>query len=277
MTPALEALYAFDLDMGSGRRAAVRLRTPTVSEIVRLALPPEEHTPREAGRVLMLELDALIDTLAGHPPSAAELAAIVEDPERLGALLHVRNTVYDHLALEGRVLALCPHCDHGRAELDLTFYWLALRLPPWTFTDQGVLLKPPLLASPLPSGGRPEGWPRARGFDVFHPDAPGLRALRSLQTPDARVREEEGWRLWAPESDHPPEGREHRRRSPAFLAILRLAVALETTPDVVDGMSVGAFFFLDLLHFALANADVAAPERAAVRCPACDGRFLPVF
>ncbi|KSB91810.1 hypothetical protein AS593_07240 [Caulobacter vibrioides] len=277
MTPALEALYAFDIDMGSGRRATVRLRTPTVAEIVRLALPPEERTPQAAGRVLMLELDALIDTLAGHRPSEAELAAIVEDPERLGVLLHVRNTVYDHLALEGRVLALCPHCDHGRAELDLTFYWLALRLPPWTFTDQGVLLKPSLLASPLSSGGRPEGWPRARGFDVFHPDAPDLRAVRSLQTLEARIREQEAWLLWAPEGDRPPQGREHWRPSPAFSAILRLAIALETTPDVVDSMSVGAFFFLDLLHFALANADVAAPERAAVRCPVCDGRFLPVF
>ena len=277
MTPALEAVYAFDLDMGSGQRAAVRLRTPTVAEIVTLALPLEEQTPQEAGRMLMLELDALIDTLAGQPPSAATLAVIVEDPERLGALLHVRNSVYDHLALEGRVLARCPRCDDGRAELDLTFYWLALRLPPWTFADQGVLLKPPLLASPLPSGSRPEGWPRAKGFDVFHPYAPDLRALRSLQTLEARVREQEGWLLWAPEGDHPPEGREHWRRSPAFSAILRLAVALETTPDVVDDMSIGAFFFLDLLHFALANANVAAPERAAVRCPACDGRFLPVF
>jgi hypothetical protein len=277
MTPALEALYAFNLDMGSDRPAPVRLRTPTVAEIVTLFLPPPERTTDKVARVLMLELDALIDTLDGLPPSAEELAAIVNSPERLGVVLHIRNAVYDHLALEGRVQALCPHCDDGRAELDLTFYWLALRLPPWAFADQGVLLNPPSLASSLPTGSRPEGWPRARGFEIRHPDAPDLRDLRSLQTAEARAREQEGWRLWASDHAAPPEGREHWRRSPAFTAILRLAVALETTPDVVDDASIGVFLFLDLLHFALANVDIVTPERLAVRCQACDRPFLPVF
>lgn len=277
MTPALEALYAFDLDMGSDRPAPVRLRTPTVAEIVTLVLPPPERTPDKVTRVLMLELDALIDTLDGQPPSAEELAAIVDSPERLGAVLHVRNAAYDHLALEGRVQALCPHCDHGRAELDLTFYWLALRLPPWAFAEQGVLLNPPSLASLLPTGRRPEGWPRARAFEVLHPDAPNPRSLRSLQTAEAQAREQEGWLLWASDHRTPPEGREHWRHSLAFTAILRLAVALETTPDVVDDASIGMFLFLDLLHFALANVDVVAPERLTVQCQACNGPFLPVF
>jgi hypothetical protein len=51
----------------------------------------------------------------------------------------------------------------------------------------------------------------------------------------------------------------------------------EITPLDVDEMPLGAFLFLDLLHFATANVDVHDNARAPVECSQCGQRFLPVL
>jgi hypothetical protein len=58
---------------------------------------------------------------------------------------------------------------------------------------------------------------------------------------------------------------------------IRYGGAMEAAPAAVDALPAGAFFFLELLHFAASNVDVAQPDRLRMTCTSCGGAFLPVF
>jgi hypothetical protein len=140
----------------NGRVHHIELRIPEVAEVIPLVMPPEIRSPSLVDSSLALELEYVIDTIDGEVPDESQSNAIVKSPESLAAVLHVRNALYNFLAEQGRALAYCPVCLDAAAELDLLFYWLALRLPAWNFFDRGVLMHTPSLSSELPSGQRPE-------------------------------------------------------------------------------------------------------------------------
>jgi hypothetical protein len=263
----------------NGSVHSIRMRVPEVAEVIPLVMPPEIRSPSLVDASLALELQYIIDTIDGEEPDESQAKAIVKSPESLGAVLHVRNALYNFLANQGRALAYCPACTDTPVELDLLFYWLALSLPAWDFFERGVLMHTPSLASQLPPGTRPEQPPHARRLGFRYPLDPPLEGeLASLQTPAAETAIEEAWRCWVP-ADHKArdEERHWRRNSAGFNAILRLSVAISRTPAEIDQMPVGVFLFLDLLHFATNNVDVREPQRLQVNCPKCGTMFLPVL
>lgn len=279
MTKSTESLACFELELDGGRER-LRFRVPTAGEVIALVIPPDLRTRELAERRLCLELEALIDTIDGEFPTAAQVLAIVRDPELLAQVLQRRNAFYNHLAALGRARALCPVCAKGAAELDLTFYWLALRLPPWRFADRGVLFHLPSLASRLPTGTRPREPRCARGLRFAYPAEPPIDgSLASLQTAEAATREREAWADFVPHDPAAlPDERAHwRRDNPGFVAMLRLGVAIGAAPGEMDELPLGAYLFLDLLHFATNNVDIDEPSRVQVRCGDCGAAFLPVL
>lgn len=279
-----EGLSRLTLSLGGQPREVV-LRHPTVAEIIPLAVDPEMRTQSLVELSLVLELQAVIDTLAGEVPTELDARAIVGSPEALARVLAARNALYHHLAEQGRALLRCPHCGEGEVTLDLLFYWMALRLPPWDFFDRGVVMHRPSLATLLPAGRRPEGAPVAGAIAFAYPGEPPVRGtLRPLETEAGRARVAAAWDRFVPALDERSEEQRHwRRNSVGFAAILRLAVALDPdpaapslSPEVVDRLPLGAFLFLDLLYFATHNVDVREPDRISVSCPRCARSFLPV-
>lgn len=266
-----------------GRPRQLVLREAETQEIVPLVLEPDLRVPDLVREWREREMLALIDTIDGSIPSEAEAAALVRSPEALATVLHLRDAFYDRLVELGRALPVCPHCTDGAVELDLLFYWLALRLPAWRLAGESGLIGQPSLASELPAGRRPAAPPCMHRLD-FRYGAGTQGALRSLFSPNTAAREALAFQHHAPPGTEPDDAHPHwRHGSIGFKAILRLSLALtwpdgrEATPLEVDGLPVGAFFFLDLLHFATCNVDVVDADRLAVSCPSCGGRFLPVF
>jgi hypothetical protein len=270
------------LDFSSGaRQHHLQLRVPSVAEVIPLIVDPDLRGSGLVETSLVLELQALIGTLDGESPSESQLEAIVKSPESLGTVLHVRKALYNFLAEQGRALAYCPYCSDKPVELDLLFYWMALRLPPWDFFDRGVMMHSPSLASALPSGRRPASPSCASHLGFRYPSEPPIQGfLLSLQTSESLAQEEEAWRRWVPDNVEPEDEQAHwRRNSSAFRAILRLSLAISPplTPRDVDQMPLGVFLFLDLLHFATNNVDVTAANLLQVKCPSCQRHFLPVL
>jgi hypothetical protein len=268
-----------------GRMRAATLRVPTAGEILPLVIEPDIRSPSLVAASLTQEVLALIDTLDGECPTEDDALALSQDAEALGRVLQVRNALYEHLVAAGRALARCPNCG-ADAEVDLQFYWLALRLPRWNFFDRGVLMHVPSLSNPLPSGRRPEPARLATSIAFRHPSDPVVEGvLRTLQSDESRRREAEAWAAWVPPGIEKTEGHWHwRKRVPGFRAMLRLAVALDPSPDrpslspsTIEAMPIGAYLFLDLLHFATSNVDITDGTRAEVTCPACLQRFLPML
>ncbi len=266
-----------------GRSRDAALRVPTAGEILPLVIDPAVRSPSLVEESLVQELVSVIASLDGEPPTEEDARAIARAPEELARFAQVRNALYDHLAAAGRAFARCPRCA-ADAEVDLPFFWLVLGLPPWSFFDRGILMHVPSLANRLPPGRRPPG-PRATAIAYRYPADPALEgALRSLQTDDARRREAEAWDRWVTPGIEDTEGHWHWRvRVPGFRAIFRLSVAIDPSPDrsslspeAVEALPIGAYLFLDLLHFATNNVDVPA-GRAEVACPSCQLRFLPFF
>jgi hypothetical protein len=272
------------LTLDGGTRALV-LREAETREVLPLILDSDLRYPSLVQDRLVLELLSLIDTIDGALPSQAQAEAIARSPELLAAVCQARNAYYDRLIGQGRALAACPHCPRGEVTLDLLFYWLVLGLPPYRLFDDGVLMGHPSLADPLPAGWRPDSPPRARSLGFSYPaDPPLAAALRSLAGPGAAARESAAWQRYAPDGVEPDDEHWHwRRGNTGFRAILRLSLGLtwpdgrEATPDEVDRLPVGAYLFLDLLHFATSNVDVRDLRRLTVRCPTCGGAFLPVL
>jgi len=267
----------------AGRHRELVLREAETAEILPLLVDPEKRFPAVVEGRLALEMAALIDTIDGEVPAEEQAQAIVASPAALAAVCQARNAFYDALVASGRVLAACPHCPAGEVELDLLFYWLTLRLPPYRLFDQGVLMGHPTLADPLPGGSRPADLTLARAIGFSYPAEQPLRGwLRPLVGRDSLAREESAWRALAAierDDDH----WHWTRRNTGFRAILRLSQGLawadgrQATPEEIDRLPLGAYLFLDLLHFATTNVDVSDASRLGVSCPDCGGVFLPVM
>lgn len=265
----------------AGESHLIELRVPAAGEVIPLFLDFDLRVESMIKATLMVELQGVIDTIDGELPTEDQIREIIADAEALAQVLHVRRGLYNFLAEQGRALAFCPYCPNRSVEIDLLFYWTGLRLPPWDFFDHGILMNPPSLASQLPSGDRPASLACASRLAYNYPSVPPLNGfLDSLQTPEARAREELAWRQWAPTGTARPEGKSHwRQNNTGFRAILRLSVALDppASPSQVEDMPIGAFLFLDLLHFAANNVDVTDPDRLQVKCSNCERYFLPVL
>lgn len=266
-----------------GRPREVVLREPETQEVAPLVIDPDLRMPALVRSRRLRELLALLDSISGTWPTEQEAEAILGSPAALAAVLRARDGFYDRLVEQGRARPECPHCGAPGGELDLLFYWAALRLPAWRLSDESGLLGMPSLATDLPAGTRPPAPPGVRRLHVRYGDSLD-GSLRGLAGPDAAAEEERAWRRWAPEGSEPDDEHPHwRRGSIGFRAILRLSLALSwpdgarATPAEVDALPAGAFFFLDLMHFAAGNVDVTGPDRLMMTCEACGGAFLPVF
>ncbi len=267
----------------AGRAHELLLREAETAEILPLLLDTDQRFAAVVEGRLALEMQALIDTIDGEVPAEEQATAIVASPAALAAVCQARNAFYDALIASGRVLADCPHCPAGAVELDLLFYWLTLHLPPYRLFDEGVLMGHPALADPLPGGSRPPGLPLARAIRFRYPAEPPLCGrLRPLVGAASLAREESAWQaLAAIERDD--EHWHWTRRNTGFRAILRLSLGLAwsegrpATPAEIDRLPLGAYLFLDLLHFATTNVDARDPARLSVFCPACGGSFLPLM
>ena len=179
-----ENLAGLDLTL-DGKRHHINMRVPEVAEVISLVMPPEIRSPSLVDASLALELQYIIDTIDDEAPEESQAKAFVKSPESLAAVLHVRNALYNFLANEGRALAYRPSCPDTPVELDLLFYWLALRLPAWDFFEPGVVITPhrSLLncrrAHVRKSRRAPSAWvslsigPAVRRHAGFPADAPG--------------------------------------------------------------------------------------------------------
>jgi hypothetical protein len=263
----------------NGRRRVLQMQLPATGEVVPHILEPDIRSASIVEMALMLELQSVVESIDGEFLDEATARSIIRDPELLARVLKPRNELYFAAAECGDVLALCPHCRARELEIDLLFYWKTLGLPVWDFFEQAVLLRVPRLASPTPPGRRPAEIATAARLRVRYPGEAGIdRTLTSVSTTDGRRREEQAWAQWVDSVSEKPDERSHwRRTNPGFRAILRLAAALAITPEAVEEMPLGAFLFLDLLHFAAGNVDVPAGTRAILTCPNCGGALLPVF
>ncbi len=266
-----------------GRPRDLALREPETQEVAPLVMDPDLRSPTLVRSRRVREVLALVDTMDGTRLPESEAKAIVGSPTALAALLNARDGFYDRLVEQGRVAPECPHCGEPGGELDLLFYWVALRLPAWRLSDKAGLPGLPSLASDLPAGSRPAAPPGVQRLRIRYGEAVE-GTLRCILGPDIAREEEHEWRRWAPEGSEPDDERPHwRRGSIGFRAILRLSLALRwpggeaATPAAVDALPAGAFFFLDLLHFAASNVDVTQPDRLRMTCTSCGGAFLPVF
>lgn len=266
-----------------GRACELVLREAETCEILPLILDPDQRFPATIQGRLELEMISLIDTIDGELPSEAQAQKIVASPEALAAVCQMRNAFYETLIASSRAFAACPHCATGEVELDLLFYWLTFRLPPYRLFDDGVLMGHPGLADPLPAGVRPADVPLARAIRFQYPAEPQLGAqLRPLCGGDSLAREELAWKeLAGIELDD--EHWHWSRTNTGFRAILRLSQGLvwadgrQATPEEIDHLPLGAYLFLDLLHFSTTNVDVEDPSRLTVSCSDCGGAFLPVM
>lgn len=261
-----------------------RLRIPSAGEVLALILDKDIRSASLVESALMLELQALIEDLDGEELDEQTARHIAAEPEALACVLRVRNALYNDSVIQGRAFARCPHCGDREIEADLLFYWMTLKLPPWNFFDQGVLMNPPSLSTPLPLAARPPDIPRAAGIRVVYPAESRFESAFSSVAPAlGGDREVQAWATWVDSVNRQPPERSHwRRRSPGFRAVLRLSVALAPegpllSPEVVEALPIGAFLFLDLLHFAASNVAIGQSSRVSVACPGCSGVFLPVF
>jgi hypothetical protein len=288
----------------------IRLRPPRYEQVVRL-INPERYAanPRQ---FLIMELDEIISD-DGDPEASPDPEAVVDDPATLAGVLRQRAELYESMLEQGRVEAVCPRCATP-TELDLAFYVLALRLPPWRAVD-GAAIATPALADPEPPAPsalrpydeppvalrgvapRPREIPRAARLDFVLPSA--RAGLTSASDPVRGTlgdvdgdREAAAWRQWAPAGRVQPAGRNYRRRDqPGFRAALRLSVAIqslstengepiESTVDNLERLFLCDVQFVDVLYTATHALPVETPSdgsrpRAAIACQ-CGEFFLPI-
>ncbi|MEJ7813236.1 MAG: hypothetical protein WKG32_22690 [Gemmatimonadaceae bacterium] len=276
----------------AGAPREVRLRVPTTSQVIPLALEPPYRAEPHISMRLQVELVHVVSTMDGAPLSFADARRLLDDPTALATLLGAREALIDALADRGRVRAECPICRAWEADLSLLWYVLALDAPPWRRYEAGVLAWPPFLSDPRPAGRRPPGVPIASRLSVELPSAAGglpavTTSVAFAADPQAlsAEHEAEGWGRWAPWGEMPPRERaEWRRGNAGFRAMLRLALALdslepaaEPSPESVGAMPVVDFYCLDALYHLAHDLDVPEGGRPLLRCERCAGSFLPVL
>lgn len=274
----------------AGAERRITLDPPRCADVAGLVVDP----PRRPGHERALVRGELVQTveLDGAPIWAEYADLIIDDPVALPVVIAARDRLYAFLVEQGRAFAVCPSCA-ADVELDLAFYAVALRLPPWQVTD-GLFLAVPRLALPEPPAPpilcpseerpvvvrgiapRPLSPLRAQRIDFLLPSG---RA--GLAGPDDAVAgslgdiepamEAAAWRTWAPPlQDQPAERMYWAPTRAGFRAMLRISVALTSlrdarsrpispTPESVEQLFFADLQFLDLLYTATHDLLVELP------------------
>jgi len=240
----------------SGADRLIDLRVPTVRQIAPLVLPPERRFPERLRSRLPVEIQSTVDKVDGTPVDRELADAICADPTALSAVLRARGHAFAALSERGRIYALCPHCRERETELSVFVLVAGLEDGPWPVTDADGLIAVPALATLLPAGERPKSRARAGRIRVRLASADcGMSAgVESAVLGDVTTETDaQGWRQWAPSGVEQPDERFYwRYQNPAFRALLRLAVALQTldgstdvTTESIEALPIVNFFFLD--------------------------------
>lgn len=306
----LDELRRLCIQLG-GVAHAITLYPPRYEQVVDLVMDPHNRArnPRAVSRA---ELVQIVD-MDEKPIYLEQADRIVNDPKAFRTILAARELMYAWILEQGHILAACPACGKTQ-EIDLAFFAVALRLPPWRVTD-GEFIATPRLSDPEPPeppltrpyeerlvalrglAPRPPAPPKAAHIDFILPSA-----RTGLAEPDDALmgtigdvlpdHEAKAWRTWAQPDREQPDERFHWRANQAgFRAALRLSVGLldlrdgegnliDTTPEFVERMFLADVQFLDVLYTATHELAVETPPsgaepRCTLRC-ACSQHFLPV-
>jgi hypothetical protein len=307
VTP-LDSLLRKRVDV-DGKSCEIKLVPPRVENIGGLIEPPATRRALAQG-LLAAELSQIAVLDGAAIWNALPKERVLASPGSLDGVLRARSELYDTFAEQGRIQARCPMCGTMH-ELDLVFYALALKLPPWHLVDRDGLLECPRLSNPEPHlavspAGVPELAIESRPLAPRPPTIARAKELR-VELPSARVgladqddvrfatlrtiernTEAAAWRKYVPPGiSLPPERLWRHWEDASFRAVLRLSVAcvklecvdgrsLVATPDTVARFFLADLQFLDLAYYATHEHAVPGDGgRARVRC-ACGKEFLPV-
>ena len=267
-------------------------------DVESLTLLPHLRTAPRLAAVRPLFFKKMVATVDGSPVTMAQADTWAADPVTTELLLPRFQSVLTEGRRAGIAHAQCPACRSWEASLDLDTMANALETPLPALFD-GEALAIPKLSHPLRRGRRPvELAPTSRlratlpsahlGMEMplretivtdVEPDDSNVPAGITPAMPGPR--EAAAWQRWAPDGVPRPAGGEHwRRETPAFQAILRVALAIDVdglgNPQTVESMPAIDFYFLDALYWLTHAVDVSPNERVAIHCGLCDADFLPV-
>jgi hypothetical protein len=292
-----------------GKQHELVLHPPRVEQVGGLFCLPAFRSSLAKG-LRRGELNQIAD-LDGVPIWNAISDSVLEQPSALAPVWQARNELYSYLVEQGRVDAICASC--GRAtDIDLAFYVVAMRLPPWRLFDTNGFLHDLTLSEPEPPmppsylqqpaelpiavrglAPRPADFPRAERLVLRLPSArTGLTEpddAASVVMGDIKPEAEaEAWRKFAPPHGEQPAGRTWWSfDSASFRAVLRLSVALErvetadhgplvSSPEAVEQFFLADLQFADVVYHATHDLPVPVDaNRAAIQC-SCGKPFLPV-
>jgi hypothetical protein len=280
----IAALLRVPVTLPGGSHEA-QLRIPTAGDVLPVVADLERPGTREEYRQLQkLEVMALVESVDGRDPSLREYEDIVDTPEALRAVIEARNQAYTSLLRLGRFSFVCPSCA-TEAPFDLATYAIfGLRLSEVPTIVTPVLSVVPRLSGANQPAGRPEGMPpsgpisfrlptAAAGLDS--PYAGGI--LGDVTGPAGAARVAAAWERWAPPGFKQPFGRSHWRRGDlGFEAVINLSAALERldgafeiNPEIIEGLSVPDFYFLDLVYHLTHDVEIAADSGLVAPCTRC--------
>jgi hypothetical protein len=293
-----------------GREHELRLLPPRMEDIGGLIASPAYLKSSPSG-LLTGELNQIAELDERPIWQVLDKTAALNNPQTLEPVWRARAELYKWLPEQGRIRARCPVC-HEWHDLDLLFYVIALRLPPWHFITADGFLETPALSTPEPKvsvglstrppqihieprklASRPNGMLRASELRVEFPAArTGLAAPEdvisaTLGTLDAESELAAWWRFAPPEGERDDEHMWWRWDDASFRAVLRIAVALrklecgdgstaDSTPEAATRFFLADLHFLDIAYYATHELPVPADGgRAKVQC-SCGSVYLPV-
>ena len=275
MSPELERWLRLELPTRAGARS-VELRVPQMAAVADLLGEDGARHVHGVAAWLPGFIQEMVHSVGAQAMSFELADQLAGEPDFARGLVRHTRTMLDTLRERGQVHALCPRCGLWEAELSIQAYALVVTDPlPSTF--DGPVWRSPWMGTPCLLGPQRPPLPRAAAIRVVMPGArlslPGSVAQATLS--EIRPQPEEHESAQPGEEDYDLD---QARSGPGWRALLRLARALVPALDseAADGLPLLDFLFIDLVHYLVDRAPVRPDSRAAVTCPRCEMRFLPV-
>jgi hypothetical protein len=297
MTAELETLLDVTLPSSRGPRRLELRMPPTL--LLSAAFSEEDLPLDENWLALLLPNLALtfIRRVDGVRLRWDGLDDLVADAELMRGLLAHLKMVIEMLRERGHIFVRCPGCQTWETEVSFQAYALTIACP-WPSAFEGPFFKLPALSSRTLLGSARAPLPRASQIRFELPSARlGLAApfqggvlgevLHQPEEyqPTPRLVLEDDDEDEDGDGDEDEDGDEDDlsrvkplRRGPGWRALLRLSRAIDppVSLEVLEQLPAIDFFFLDLLHFLVADAPVRADTPGKISCPSCGTVFLPV-
>lgn len=257
---------------------SLELRIPEMEGIHPLILDPAARNPENLGATLPLFLLQFVVSADGAPLDLARATRLAADAALMRGVLDRVRSILETLRARGAFFALCPSC--GRREVEMPLPDLVRA----TVGAEPRVFDGPFLALPVLSGELAEPARSAASASRaarIRVETPSMRLGISSpvhSTALARVFDLPEDHPTAPDDEEEEEEFEFSHLGPGWRALLRLSRAVEptTTAEVLEGLPVIDFFFLDLAYQLRYLAPLGSSAPARLRCPDCGTEFVPV-